>query len=358
MEKIVTVVGARPQFVKAACFSKALRESGAAQEVIVHTGQHYDPGMSQVFFDQLGIADPHYNLSINGGSHGQMTGRILESIEKVLLQESPQLIVVFGDTNSTLAGALAAAKLCIPIAHVEAGLRSFNRSMPEETNRILTDHMSDILFTPTEQASKNLAAEGILENVFLVGDIMFDAMKMYSAHSRKPAWFDKLKLQAGGFVLATIHRAENNDSDRRLRDIFRGLSKCGLDVVIPLHPRTKNAVEQMGVKIGDNVHLLEPVGYLEMLWLQKHCKLVATDSGGVQKEAYFNGKPCVTLRDETEWVELVFDGWNTLVGSNPERIVSAIKSATVPSSIANLYGDGNTSLAIVQECLQFICSKK
>lgn len=351
--KIVTIVGARPQFIKAATVSRAFAQQGVV-EVIVHTGQHFDANMSDVFFDELEIPRPHHHLGIGGGSHGAMTGRQLERIETVLLGECPDWVLVYGDTNSTLAGALAAAKLHIPVAHVEAGLRSFNRRMPEEINRVLTDHVSKLLFAPTHAAVENLAREGISDGrVRRVGDVMLDATLFYEERARKPAWFDGLEIACGEFVLCTIHRAENTDSHQNLEGIMGGLGKSCQPIILPLHPRTKTALKESGLAVPSNVRLVPPVGYLEMTWLEGQCRAIATDSGGVQKEAYFHGKPCVTLREETEWVELVLAGANKLVGADPGKIRDAL--ADIDSILVNhsgIYGDGNTADRIVRTLLE------
>ncbi len=354
--KLITIVGARPQFIKAAVVSRALsalspRASGLSPvtEVLVHTGQHYDADMSDVFFEELDIPRPDYNLGIGGGSHGQNTGRMLEAIERVLLDEKPQRVLVYGDTDSTLAGALAAAKLHIPVAHVEAGLRSFNRRMPEEINRVLTDHIADQLYAPTPTAVKNLRHEGIPESrIHLVGDVMYDAALYYRDRARKPAWFDSLALVPGEFVLCTLHRAENTDDPARLRAIFTGLAESRRPILMPLHPRTRGRMQSLGITPASNIHLIKPVGYLEMVWLEANCNLVATDSGGVQKEAYFHGKPCVTLRDETEWVELVEAGWNRLAAADKNHILTAFAAADRSAeNRVQLYGDGQAAEKVV-----------
>lgn len=342
--KIATVVGARPQFIKAAAVSRALSKVGV-REVLIHTGQHYDPAMSDVFFEQMEIPKPQYHLGIGGGLHGAMTGRQMEGIESVLLAERPDCVLVYGDTNSTLAGALAAAKLHIPVAHVEAGLRSFNRRMPEEVNRVLADHVSTSLFAPTRVAIENLAREGISgPQVCLVGDVMYDATIFFGGKARKPAWFDAMGLAGNDFVLCTIHRAENTDDAVRLRGIFEGLEAGLRPVLLPLHPRTRARLEQAGITPAGNVHITPPVGYLDMIWLEANCALVATDSGGVQKEAYFHQKPCVTMRDETEWVELVEIGANIIVGADPIALAQAIRTPFGASDFEfGLYGNGDAS---------------
>ncbi|MFC3553552.1 non-hydrolyzing UDP-N-acetylglucosamine 2-epimerase [Alcaligenes endophyticus] len=347
MKKILTIIGARPQFIKASVVSKAILDTEGLTEVIVHTGQHFDANMSAVFFDQLGIPKPDYQLSISGGSHGVMTGRMLIEIEKVLLTEQPDCVLVYGDTNSTLSGALAASKLHIPVVHVEAGLRSFNMQMPEEVNRILTDRVSTILFCPTQTAIKNLQVEGYPfvasngqpQRIELVGDVMQDSAELFATRAVKP---QGVTLQ-DGFIVSTIHRAENTDDTDRLISILSALNDVAqhTSVVLPLHPRTRNIIVDLKLDIA-NLTLIEPVGYLEMLWLLQHCGLVVTDSGGVQKEAYFMGKACVTMRDQTEWVELIEVGANVLVGADKEKIKDAIArnlGRTVKDE-QSLYGGG------------------
>jgi len=368
--KIVTIVGARPQFVKAAVVSRAIQEhnlkgADAIREIIIHTGQHFDHGMSQVFFDEMEIPEPDYNLGINGLSHGAMTGQMLEQIESVLTNEAPDWVLVYGDTNSTLAGALAAKKLHVKIAHVEAGLRSFNMAMPEEVNRILTDRISDILFCPTETAVNNLMREGFpnqlsasnCQRIANVGDVMYDAACYYSDKA-KPV---DLPFE-GEFVLTTVHRAENTDDPERLRNIFDALIEISKEtpVVLPLHPRTKTKlIELDGVykellSTGNSQLItIEPASYLEMIYLLKNCKMVMTDSGGLQKEAFFFEKPCVTLRDETEWVELVEQGVNKLAGASTKTIVEnyAFLNSRLAEFGRQLYGNGNTGKKIVDSLL-------
>ncbi|QQV67712.1 UDP-N-acetylglucosamine 2-epimerase [Acinetobacter junii] len=346
--KIVTVLGARPQFIKAAAFSREIAKHTNISEVIVHTGQHYDQNMSDVFFKEMNIPLPKYKLKTGGKNHGAMTGQQLEKIEEILLTEKPDLVLVYGDTNSTLAGALAATKLHIPIAHVEAGLRSFNKKMPEEINRILTDQVSDYLFVPSVGAKQNLLNEGVgEEKIFVVGDIMYDVSLYYKEKMVKPNWFDSLNLT--NFILCTIHRAENTDDAEKLGDIFKGLELSKKDIILPLHPRTVNKIKQYGLDIPQNIRVIEPIGYLEMVWLEVHCDLVVTDSGGVQKEAYFHGKYCVTLREETEWVELVEGGLNRLVGSDFEKIQWACEQLFEHNPTMGIYGDGNTARQIIRE---------
>jgi UDP-GlcNAc3NAcA epimerase len=352
--KIVTIVGARPQFIKAATVSRALRQTTTATEILVHTGQHYNTNMSDIFFEELGIPNPSYHLGIGSASHGGQTGRMLEAIEEVLLDEKPSWVLVYGDTNSTLAGALAAVKLHLPVAHVEAGLRSFNRKMPEEINRVLTDHASDLLFAPTEVAVNNLHQEGLSSKTHLVGDVMYDGALFYAAKAQEQSRIlETLELKSKSYVLATIHRAENTDNVQRLATIFEGLSVVAetLPVVLPLHPRTQVALEREGIKASSRgLHITEPVGYLDMVMLEKNAKLIATDSGGVQKEAYFYRVPCVTLRDETEWLELVESGWNQLTPpKNAETIASSILNRlTIKGSEVSLYGGGIASNKITE----------
>jgi UDP-GlcNAc3NAcA epimerase len=350
--KVATVVGARPQFIKCAPLSRVLRESSV--EVLIHTGQHYDNNMSDLFFRDLEIPDPDYNLGVGSGTHGEQSGEILKRIEAVLLKEKPDCLVVFGDTNSTLAGALAAAKLCIPVAHVEAGLRSFNRRMPEEINRVVTDHLSSVLFCPTETSVGNLAREGITQGVHLVGDVMYDALLANSRRAEvKSTLLEQLGLQPKAYYLATVHRAENTDDPKLLDAIVEGLRRISriFPVVWPVHPRTRKVLAAYGLEQGDgeSFRILSPVSYLDMLSLEKQAKGILTDSGGVQKEAYWLGVPCITLRRETEWVETVEAGWNTLAGTNPEAIFAATtKPAPPPASLDHLFGDGRAAEKIVR----------
>jgi UDP-GlcNAc3NAcA epimerase len=335
MKKIVNVVGARPQLVKVAVVSRALREAGLL-EVLVHTGQHYDPGLSEVFFRELDIPSPDYHLGIGGGTHGENTGRMIEAIERVLLEERPDWVLVYGDTDSTLAGAIAAAKLHIPVAHVEAGLRSFNRRMPEEINRVLTDHASDLLFAPSETAVRNLLREGIDEDrIKLVGDVMYDAALYYGAKAeRESRILDRLGLKPKEYLLATVHRAENTDDPERLRAILEALALLHkeISVVFPVHPRTQKRARAFGLeKYLKQVLAVEPVGFLDMIMLEKYARLILTDSGGVQKEAYFYRVPCVIVREETEWIELVEIGWNRLQPPwSSEELVEAYPGYQTP----------------------------
>lgn len=349
--RVVTVLGARPQFVKAAPVSKALQDAGH-HEILVHTGQHYDDVMSAVFFRELNLPEPAYNLGVGSGPHGWQTGQMLARIEEVLLAEKPDWVLVYGDTNSTLAGALAAVKLHIPVAHVEAGLRSFNRTMPEEHNRVLTDHCADLLFCPTRTAVDNLAREGITQGVHLVGDVMYDAVLQFGqlAEERSTILND-LGLIPKSYLLATVHRPYNTDDPERLRSILEALVEIGEPVIFPVHPRTRQRMEALNVQTLDrsNVRMIEPVGYLDMLMLEQHARLILTDSGGMQKEAYFFAVPCVTLRPETEWAETVRSGWNMLVEADSRRIRDAVKNTAWPEGRpAPIFGDGSAARQIVQ----------
>ncbi len=324
--KIVSIVGARPQFIKLAPLSVELRKLGI-EEIILHTGQHYDDNMNEIFFKELEIPEPNYNLGVGSGSHGEQTGRMLIEIEKILIKEKPDLVIVYGDTNSTLAGALAAKKLHMFLAHVEAGLRSFNKKMPEEINRIVADHLSDILFCPTETAVENLRKEGILKGVYLVGDIMFDALEHFVKISqRKSRILEILNLKPKDYYLLTIHRAENTDNIERLKSILSALGESRKNIIFPIHPRTKNRIKELGLEnyLSSNIKTIEPVGYLDMLELERNAYAILTDSGGVQKEAFWLKVPCITLRDETEWIETVRYGWNTLVGADKNKILEAL----------------------------------
>lgn len=348
MKRILTVIGARPQFIKASVVSRAIKKYGCFNEIILHTGQHFDANMSDIFFEQLNIPRPAIQLDINGGSHGKMTGQMLQEIEKSLFDYKPDCVLVYGDTNSTLAGALAASKLQIPVAHVEAGLRSYNRNMPEEINRLLTDQLSSVLFCPTQVAANNLEAEGITRaaEVHMVGDVMFDTSLLFSDHAKE------VPNIASSFGLATLHRAENTDDPERLSNIVSALNYIHnnlFEVVIPLHPRTRKLLAEYGIEL--TCKTIEPVSYLEMIWLLQRTECVLTDSGGLQKEAYFFSKPCVTLRDETEWVELVEAGGNTLVGADPEKIITAAQRyRNIPLSCNSyIYGDGHAAEKIVNQ---------
>ena len=353
MKKIITIIGARPQFIKAAAVSREFAKSKQLKEIIVHTGQHFDKNMSDIFFAEMEIPQPHYHLNINSLSHGAMTGRMLEEIEKVLLAEKPDLVMVYGDTNSTLAGALAAKKLHIKVAHVEAGLRSFNIQMPEEINRILTDRISDILFCPTDTAIKNLKAEGFANypcKIVKNGDVMYDAALYYA---KKSATKSKIiqKINCRGFVLTTIHREENTDNLKNLKSLMAALNKISkeAEVIFPAHPRTQKMLKKENIKL--NFEPIDPVGYFDMIELLKNCSLVITDSGGLQKEAFFFKKFCITVREQTEWTELVENGYNFLAGTNGEKIFK-IYSALLLKKVnfnKNLYGLGDASKKIVWE---------
>jgi UDP-GlcNAc3NAcA epimerase len=354
--KIVTIVGARPQFIKAATISRELRNEHAdnVEEVIVHTGQHFDENMSKVFFDDLDIPAPKYNLEISGGGHGEMTGKMLGAVEQVLLKEKPSCLLIYGDTNSTLAGALAAAKLHIPVAHVEAGLRSFNMRMPEEVNRILSDRVSSHLFCPTVTAVENLKLEGITKGVHNVGDVMYDAALFYRERaSTQSSILSDLGLSKKGYVLATCHRAENTDDINRLKPILESLAQISNDlpVVLPLHPRTRKLIDVYQLNpLLKTILITNPLSFMDMVALEQDASFIMTDSGGVQKEAYFYQVPCITMREETEWVETVNLGWNQLVGANKERIILAAKSSKqdrVNQKLDQLpYGNGNAAQQI------------
>lgn len=356
MKKVISVLGARPQFIKASVVSNAFRRSRCLSEVLVHTGQHFDANMSDVFFEELGMQKPNYFLDIHGGGHGQMTGRMLEKLEQIMQVERPDAVLVYGDTNSTLAGALAAVKLHIPVAHVEAGLRSFNMAMPEEVNRILTDRMSRWLFTPTHAATQHLIREGVAPlAIEEVGDVMYDAA---TYHGRRVdvsgRLLQQLNLASGTYVLATVHRAENTDHPARLQALVDGLETVAkqMPVVWPMHPRTRGVLQRMGrlAVLSPQLRLLDPVGYLDMVQLEKHAAVIATDSGGVQKEAFFYQVPCVTLRDETEWVELVDAGWNRLAPPMTAMAVADAVLAAINQQGQDVkpYGDGNAAARIVQ----------
>lgn len=341
-------MGARPQFIKAAALSQVLKED--FDEVLVHTGQHYDPNMSDVFFEELHISKPDYHLNIGSGSHGVMTGKMLIGIEEVLEAEKPDFVLVYGDTNSTLAGALAASKLLIPVIHVEAGLRSFNKAMPEEQNRILTDHLSRLLFVPTQTAVAHLEKEGITEGVHLVGDVMYDGMLHFSGIAReKSTILNRLNLAEKQFLLCTIHRAENTGDPAKLAAIFRALGQSGEQVVLPIHPRTLKCISEYGIAIAETIRVIEPVGYLDMVRLEEAAKKILTDSGGIQKEAFFLGVPCITLRAETEWVETVENGWNILTGTSEHLILEAIASFDPKAERKSHFGDGKSAQRIREQ---------
>ena len=361
IKKIVTIVGARPQFIKAAVVSRALNaynstNTSSLQEVVIHTGQHFDYNMSGIFFEELDIKKPDYHLGVQSGIHGHQTAQMWWRIEEVLLSERPDIVVVYGDTNSTIAGALAAAKLNVPIAHVEAGLRSFNRKMPEEINRVVTDHVSTLLFAPTKTAVSHLRTEGICGHVYLTGDVMFDSIVHNVGKAElQSSIISKLRARKGKYVLATVHRSENTDDSQRLVSIVEALSQiAGSEVLIwPLHPRTKNALSKFGI-ITDNTNILfvEPLAYLDLLVLEKHARIILTDSGGIQKEACWFGVPCITLRDETEWIETVELGWNQLAGAKTLSILQAFATAS-PGRAATV-GDAGAALRIVRHITDYL----
>ncbi|MBE2185001.1 MAG: UDP-N-acetylglucosamine 2-epimerase (non-hydrolyzing) [Anaerolineae bacterium] len=351
--RIVTIIGARPQFIKAAPLSRCIRQQH--HEFLIHTGQHYDAGMSDVFFDELNIPKPDVNLGINTPGNSAQVGQMMLALTPILEAQKPDWLLVYGDTNSTLAGALTGALLKIKVAHVEAGLRSYNRDMPEETNRVLSDHVSTMLFCPTETAVANLAREGITANVHLVGDVMVDALLQNRARASR-AMLAAEGLQAGGYFLATIHRAGNTDDPGKLKGILEAFAHfADRPVVLPAHPRLRNALEQSDLMVSPNVRLVPPVGYLDMLGLTQSARLVLTDSGGLQKEAYILGTPCVTLREETEWVETIELGWNRLAGSDRARIIAAVEAAlaSAPENHPDVYGDGAASERVVNHLMSF-----
>jgi UDP-GlcNAc3NAcA epimerase len=346
--KIITIVGARPQFIKSAPVSMALARLGY-DESIIHTGQHYDYGMSKVFFEEMGIREPMINLNVGSGSHAQQTSQMLVGIEAILQSNNPDIVLVYGDTNSTLAGALAAIKLQLKVAHVESGLRSYNRQMPEEYNRILTDHCSDLLFCPTQTAVNNLEQEGIRSGVHLVGDTMFDAVLQFGQIARQQSKIlELLGLMPKEYLLATIHRPYNTDNLAVLGSILSAFRQVDETIIFPAHPRTLQAIKSANHEMPPNIHLIDPVGYLDMLVLESNARAILTDSGGIQKEAYFFNVQCITLRPETEWVETIASGWNTLVGTDPARIISALNTP-VPQGLAHpdYFGDGHASEKIV-----------
>ena len=352
--KIITILGARPQFIKAATISRAIKElnNPHLQEIIVHTGQHFDKNMSQVFFDELEIPKPNYNLGISGVSHGQMTGRMLIEIENVIIEQKPNFVMVYGDTNSTLAGALAAAKLHVPIIHVEAGLRSFNMKMPEEVNRILVDRISDVHFCSSNLAVDNLKREGLSKQVYNVGDVMYDAALLYSNEKYKKDFsFEKFIDTSKPYVLATCHRAENTNDKLRLENILKALQEIAnhMQVALPLHPRTHKVIGEYNfLHYLDKILVLDPLPYIEMIWLQKGASVIITDSGGMQKESYFLKVPCVTIRDETEWLETLEGGANKLVGTSVEKIIECTLNPCNKDAFSHkIYGDGTASNQIV-----------
>ncbi len=346
--RLVSIVGARPQFVKLAPLSSALRQRH--EEIIIHTGQHYDYCLSAQFFDELAIPSPDYHLDCGSGAHGTQTARMLEAIEQVLMKEQPEWVVVCGDTNSTLAGALAAAKLRIPIAHVEAGLRSFNRAMPEEINRVVTDHLSDRLFCPTETARMHAKSEGIVQGVEVVGDVMYDlllqALPKIDAHAQ--VLLPALKVTPQGYLLVTVHRPVNTDDPVAMKQIAAALNKLDIPIIFPIHPRTSARLKNPDITWGKHIQFIDPVGYLDMLALERSAYRILTDSGGVQKEAFFLGVPCVTMREETEWPETVEAGWNVLVGSRTQAIIDAVGLPTPEPPQRNPFGEGDAARRIAQ----------
>src|SRR5579875_2762723 len=348
--RIMTIVGARPQFVKAAVVSRAIRENGTLSEVMVHTGQHFDPAMSEVFFRELDIPEPAYHLHVHGGPHGEMTGRMMMALEPVVANEKPDWVVVYGDTNSTLAGALIAAKLHIPIAHVEAGLRSFNRTMPEEVNRVVTDHLSDRLFCPTETACMHLESEGITQGVEVVGDVMYDMLLQVQPEleARARSLLSTYGVSPHGYLLLTVHRPANTDDSDAMGRIVQALNRLDMPVIFPLHPRTSKLIKKYDITWGNHIRFIEPVGYLDMLALEKSAHRVLTDSGGVQKEAFLLGVPCVTLREETEWIETVESGWNILAGCRTNAILEAVNRPEPDVCVINPFGKGDAALRIAR----------
>lgn len=350
--KILTIVGARPQFIKAATLSRVISNSDEINEIILHTGQHYDQNMSEIFFRELNIPEPDINLEVGSGSHGTQTGAMLAGIEEHLLKHKPDMTLVYGDTNSTLAGALASVKLHIPVAHVEAGLRSFNRAMPEEINRIATDSISDLLLAPTQTAMTHLNREGLGAYAHFTGDVMYDSVLFYRSGIENDPDQYRTRGVPDHYYLATIHRAENTDQPENLNDIFEAFDAIDQTIVLPVHPRTRKFITER-VKIPSNLKLIDPVGYLQMMKLTMDSIKVLTDSGGLQKEAYFLGRPCITLRTETEWVETLHDGWNTITGTNPEKIANAIRQPFPSAPRKHDFGDGKAAEAILKKLQSF-----
>ncbi|MDD5164171.1 MAG: UDP-N-acetylglucosamine 2-epimerase (non-hydrolyzing) [Patescibacteria group bacterium] len=351
--KVLCVVGARPNFIKIAPLFKEFKKYQKIKPILVHTGQHYDYKMSGAFFKELNIPKPNYNLGIKAGLHGEQTGKTMIEFEKVCLKEKPDLVIVVGDVNATLAGALVAAKLHIPVAHIEAGLRSGDMNMPEEINRILTDHISDILFCPTPTAIKNLKKENIIKNVYNTGDLMYDVfLKNIKIAQKKSKILKILDLKPKAYCLLTIHRASNVDNPENLKKILEAIQESNEKVIFPIHPRTQKQLKKLKLKIEKcKLKIITPVGYLDMLWLEKNAKKILTDSGGVQKEAYFAKTPCITLRDTIEWIETRKYGWNILVGNNKKKIIKAIKFFNPKEKQINCFGDGRTAKKIVKNIL-------
>jgi len=351
--KILSIVGARPQFIKEYAVSKAIKN--ICDYILVHTGQHYDFEMSQVFFEQLGISEPNYNLGIGSAPQGEQTGKMLIKIETILIKEKPDLVLVYGDTNSTLAGAIASTKLHIPVGHIEAGLRSFDKTMPEEINRILTDHSSQLLFAPTKTAEEILKREGIIKGLYLTGDVMYDALLYNLKIAGKSKILQQLNAKSKEYFLTTIHRPSNTDNIKNLSNILDALSVIDEKVIFPIHPRTAKFIDDYGLKknMGKNIVMIKPVGYFDFIWLEKNAKKILTDSGGIQKEAYLLKVPCITLRDTTEWVETIEDKWNVLVGADKEKILDAIKNFQPIEKQRNLFGDGHASEKIANILKRF-----
>ena len=344
--KIISVVGARPQFIKLAILSKELRENH--NEIIIHTGQHYDDNMSRYFFEEMQIAKPDYNLNIGSGSHGKQTAEMLIGLEDIFLHQKPDVVITFGDTNTTLATGLAATKLNIPVAHIEAGLRSHNREMPEEINRILTDHISDYLFAPTLNAMENIKSENLYGKPFLVGDVMYDSLLYYGKIAeQKSRILKNLKLKQKEYILLTLHRPYNVDNIQKLQNIFSALKQTKRFIVLPVHPRSRKMIESTNTIIPENISIIEPLGYLDFISLQKHSEKIITDSGGIQKEAYLNGIPCITIRPETEWIETVKAGWNVLVGDKKDQLIDNCLHFKPSHNRPRYFGDGNSSKKII-----------
>lgn len=347
--KILNIIGARPQFIKVGIVDKTIKNDKRFESILLHTGQHYDDNMSDVFFNQLEITKPHYNLGIGSDSHGKQTAQMLSGIEEILLKEKPDWVVVYGDTNSTIAGSLAASKLHIKIAHVEAGLRSFNRLMPEEINRIATDHISDLLFAPTQTAMKLLAEEGLDKYSYFSGDVMYDSLLHFKKLAETKTDVSDI-INDNEFYLATVHRQENTDNLERLQNIFTAFSQLEFQVLIPMHPRTRKYLDK--INFNDNVKIIDPVGYLEMILLLKNCRKVFTDSGGLQKEAFFMQKQCITLRDETEWTETLENNWNFVVGTNPNLILEKAKAERIEEQNQH-FGDGHAVIKILNKIYNY-----
>jgi UDP-N-acetylglucosamine 2-epimerase (non-hydrolysing) len=356
MKEIITIIGARPQFIKTALLSRQLRKN--FQEIVIHTGQHYDLKMSDIFYKDLNLPEVDYNLGVGSGTQGKQTGMMLEKIEEILLEEKPDLVLIFGDTNSTVAGALAATKLNIPVAHVESGMRSFNRRMPEEINRVVADHISDLLFCSTESAVDLLKEEGITKNVYMVGDVTFDLQKNTLSEGKASNILAELDLNPKEYILTTVHRQENTDKKENLVSILQAFKEIGTTIVWPIHPRTKKCINEYGltemVNTIANLRIVDPISYTETIELEKNAKLILTDSGGIQKEAYVAEVPCVTMRNETEWTETVESGWNQLAGTDTKKIVDLVHNFPEPHSHPNFFGDGNAYKKITQIVTDFL----